>query len=393
MRVPAARRMAIGRAQAELPRLAGSYSRSAGFQSGASRTHGDVRWIVGTELAEVTVAIGVRWRHGSKVRPARGRRGRTRVRVRGCSFVTSSPTICTNSSDAESEAAKPTGTSRRRSSANALDGSEESGWVTKPMTELDSTLFAEAVLAALLGQECSVVRYSYAEQLVVGFGAPFPGLWPLRETERAPWLLYSRYGTWRVSDGADRILTDAEPVGDLALQRVRAVLLHQRVVSVRLDGDSRTLELAFENGAQLRLACADDAQEGEPCWALEAPGGIMVEANRDHLTISRTDLVPAHSGSQAAVLHQLVREIAKTMGLVLFEPPPLADAGVDAILTAPNGMVMLMQFKLRTEPRRVAIRAFSFEDDTTPMTSREISVAELTHESMVEEVRRLLTAA
>lgn len=56
--------------------------------------------------------------------------------------------------------------------------------MTTPTSESDAIPVGDIVLRALVGQECTFARDSYAEQLVVGFGTPLQAEWPLRRTLR-----------------------------------------------------------------------------------------------------------------------------------------------------------------------------------------------------------------
>lgn len=266
--------------------------------------------------------------------------------------------------------------------------------MTPPMTEPDTARLAEAVLAAIVGQECTLVQDSYAEQFVVGFGSPTRAEWPLRETMRAPWLVRSRYGKWRVTDGVRSVATDEESLDDAALQRTRAVLLHQHVANVKFDIASPSVDLTLENGAQLAFFGDEASSEHEDAWTLQAPGGLVIEAWPGRLVVTRTEVDSDRAKLSAlALVHKLIRDVAKQIGLVLFEPPEGADPGFDAVLAAPNGTVLLVQVKSTGKPSELGIRAVTVRKDASPPTSTDISLADLTADVMTEHVRRLLSAA
>ena len=177
-------------------------------------------------------------------------------------------------------------------------------------TETNAGPVAEALLAALSGQECTLVRDSYAEQLVVGFGTPMPADWPLRETMRTPWLLYSRYGKWQITDGVRQVASDDEPLNDTALQRARAVLLHQHVSDVKFDAASSALALTMETGARLELLSGEDATDEDDAWNLEVPGGLVIEAWPNRLAVTRRDAGGGTTTpSRTVVIHRLIRDV------------------------------------------------------------------------------------
>lgn len=156
------------------------------------------------------------------------------------------------------------------------------------MTDPPPVPVADAVLAGLVGQECTVVRDSVAEQLVVGFATPAAADWPLRNTLRAPWLLYSRYGKWEVTDGVRIVANDDQPMGAEPLQQVRAVILRQHVSDVKVETPTNRLSLSFENGARLDLGAEVSAESDEDAWSLHAPGELLIEAHPGrHLVVVR----------------------------------------------------------------------------------------------------------
>lgn len=260
--------------------------------------------------------------------------------------------------------------------------------------EFDTASLGTAVLAGLAGQECSFVRESYGEQLVVGFGRMFVGEWPLRITPQAAWVLHSRYGTWQLVDGANVVASDEQPLDDRSLHRVRSLLLYQHVSAVDVDSLSRGIELVFENGAALRLERSDEALHDESIWAVVSPGGLVIEGTPNQIAVSKFDDDAARTASEAAWMHNLVREVAQIAGLAIFEPPTTwSDSKIDAILTAPDGTVLLVEFKFHVDPRQLGIRTVSARDETTPVMVNEIPLGDVTPASVAEQVRQLLQAA
>lgn len=258
----------------------------------------------------------------------------------------------------------------------------------------DTSPLVQAVLEALAGQECTVVRDSYAEQLVIGFGSPSRADWPLRSTSRAPWLVYSRYGGWLVGDGDRKIASDEKTLNDRVLQRIRAVLLHQHVQQVDFDSDAKSLAISLENGAEVRFGPSEGVDETEELWALEAPSALLIEARLGGVSVKRHAREHDETGlSKAAALHRLVRHVAELTGLALLEPPPSAGQALDAILAAPDGKLLLVQFKLQAEPPRVDIRTIVVGDEAREVGSTELPLPELTPATMAARVRRILSAA
>lgn len=264
--------------------------------------------------------------------------------------------------------------------------------MTTPTADPNAVPVAQAVLPALLGQECTIVRDGYAEQLVVGFGTPVKGDWPLRETLRAPWLLYSRYGKWRVTDGVTQVASDEEPLTEVSLQRARAVLIHQHVTEVDFDAATNSLRLSFDNDALLQLLTDADSRRDEDAWNLETPAGLVIEAWPDTLT-RRHRRRDTEKRSEAAFFHHLLRDVATRMGLHLYEPPARDDVGFDAILSAPNGVVVLIQLKTVGARPGATLSAVAARPDATPQTPLVFPLADLTADDMAKHVRHVLFAA
>ena len=132
-----------------------------------------------------------------------------------------------------------------------------------------------------------------------------------------------------------------------------------------------------------------DSDIGEEAWSIEAPGNLLIEACADGLVVTRRGTEGQLRRSETAAIHGLLRDVATWMGLALFEPRP----GFDAILTAPNGTVLLMQVKSGSMPLGSAIRAVTVRRDASPPTSTEISLTDLTRDSMAAQIRQVLSAA
>jgi hypothetical protein len=261
-------------------------------------------------------------------------------------------------------------------------------------TDLDTAAFADAVLAALSGQECTLVRASYADELVVGFGTLRLADWPLRKTQKTPWMLYSRYGTWYVTDGSDRIATDHAPLTEGVLQKIRAVLVNQRVLDVAVDHRRRSVLARFENGAGLSLSEATDSRNDEPAWSLDTPAHLRIDAIGSQPTIARLDSDQGRTAEiGSTLLHSYLRNVAQTLDLEIFEPPGVRESGIDAILAAPNGTILLVELKLRREPKELSIQIIS---TSSAQQIRELTVlpaAEITEAQLAGVLRRIVEAA
>jgi hypothetical protein len=258
------------------------------------------------------------------------------------------------------------------------------------MTDPSTTALAEAITAALVGQECTFVRDSVGGQLVIGFGTPALADWPLRATLRAPWLLYSRYGAWDVADGVHDVADHAETLTEDVLQQVRAVLLGQRVSAVEFDASCGPLSLTFGNGASVRLQQSGDLEPDEEAWSLHAPRSLIEwRAGDVHVVPRRVEQLVAKQ-SEVAAIHELLRGVADRIGLYLLEPKPTAAAGFDAVLSAPDGTVLLVQVKSRSDGRGLAISAVTIRKDTTPPTVTELSATGVTVDELTAEVQRMV---
>lgn len=243
----------------------------------------------------------------------------------------------------------------------------------------------------MVDHECSILRTSYGDEIVVGFGSPRLADFPLRSTLRSPWLLHSRYGSWRVVDGADVVASDAEPLTDTVLQHARAVLLHQRVANIHFDHGTRHLRIGFVNGAAIEFMAADDTATNEPMWSLEAPGGLLIEATADEVTATKSDV--EKPSSERAALHQLLRDVAGAMNLVLFEPPYAPDSAVDAILTASDGSVVLLELKRQSSRTILRIRTVGASSDAGVLASHDLPLGAATTAVVIEQIRQMLSAA
>lgn len=208
----------------------------------------------------------------------------------------------------------------------------------------------------------------------------------------APWLLYSRYGTWRMSEGGDRHNL-VERLDEASLQRIRAVMINQRVAQVELDEATNALALTFSNAVGLTLSPELDASSDEDAWNLKIPGGLLVEAWSDRLSLRREASQTLVDNGNAAAIHDVLRRAADEVGLTLHEPPMTDKAHFDAIFHAPDGTALLMQIKATGAARGFGLRNIVVRPDATSPKITNTSVAELTADLMAHHVRRLLAAA
>lgn len=260
------------------------------------------------------------------------------------------------------------------------------------MIDSESVPLAEVLIRSLVGQDCSVVRDSIGEQLVIGFGGPTVARWPLRETLRSPWLMYSRYGSWEVTDGVGTVASDVAPLDSEALQRVRAVMLHQQVSSVEIDGPSARLLLEFWNGAGLKLQRHDDAEPEDEAWSLQAPG-LVIEGRPGRVAIAKLAEREGNGPTGTnATAHELLRAAATLTGFRVFEPPASRNPGFDAVLTAPDGTVLLVQVKFGPE-HGLAMYTVTVGRDLPSPTAREIPLKGLTVGAIAAQLLDAVTAA
>jgi len=255
-------------------------------------------------------------------------------------------------------------------------------------------ILVDALLSGLPGQECSLVRRSYAEQLVVGFGPTSLSAWPLRKTYKAAWTLYSSYGTWRVTDGAWDVAQESDELDPSTLQRVRALLLHQHVETVHRGREQRELTINFQSGASLTVRQSADAHSSDAAWSLESPTGLLLSADSNDLTVSRVD-EPSTSESRLSPteIHSFLREIATEHELALFEAPGLHHAGIDAVLTTRDDRVILVQVKTRLGEDTVVVTSFSSAPGGQTSHVVDLPADELSHDRLRDEIVRAVEAA
>jgi hypothetical protein len=244
------------------------------------------------------------------------------------------------------------------------------------------------VIRSLSGERCSVVRASYGDQLVVGFGDPYRADWPLRKTLKAPWLLYTSTGAWTVSDGPVLVASDAGGAADDAVARIATVLVGQVVDAARVRPSDRALTVRFLNGAALDVAPGPDAAAEDTVWEIEVPGSRVVTATGTDVEVRDVEPSAGRRPSVAATVHASLRALADELGLALFEPSPMAEPAVDAVLVTPSGTVLLVQVQRHGDAARMTLSAVG-----SPSAGNVADVDVGATSELTQAVRRLVGAA
>lgn len=240
----------------------------------------------------------------------------------------------------------------------------------------------------LLNQVCSVVRPSTGGQLVLGFGTPSLAEWPLRRTFNATWLLYSRYGSWRVLAEADLIASDDDPGVAREFEDLRPLLLGRRVEQVVVKATARSLTLELGAGLTVSMGPGSETRGGESAWDLVSESGT-VEAVERGLVVSRPE---QRDVGEAALVHRYLRSVAGQVGLHLFEPSPrdLQQTESDAVLVTPAGLIVLVEFR---RPRGEVHFFLWPATGQSPRRARQLAFEDVTEESVRDAVVDVARAA
>lgn len=223
-------------------------------------------------------------------------------------------------------------------------------------------------LEAIKGAECSLVESSYGRELVLGFGPTRPSRPPLKRL-RSEWMLFMRDVPWALEDAKGAVATDRSPLTERVMGRIKNSLLHDRVRDVEIRNEALGLTMQFMRSEILLIPKRLNGKS-DPIWELTTPNNRVLQAipriglrlgslsarpleqREVYKKVAKSDREKDSLASPARArvdLWKLLIRATKQLSWELHAPVGLSKSGLDALVLSPNGDVLGIQLKARSQ--------------------------------------------
>lgn len=203
------------------------------------------------------------------------------------------------------------------------------------LTQLSSETDPRRAIAMIESSPLSLVRSSYGDELVLGFGETRPSAPPLEDRE-ADWMLYSRATPW-VLESPMGVVLNSYRIRHLRkhLEVVEETILGVEVSSTQFRNRALGLTIGFTNGASFLFLPPEPALgQFEPvhdAWQLVMPDQRIVTSDWDEqlIFVSSSDPVPPITDAVELLNLQARQVTPGSLGRVAASRGPESTQGAD----------------------------------------------------------------